>query len=72
MSSEELVERCGLARLIAVGVVRRACTRAGVSTDEIAAQDLPRVIDAMEPLLAVYLPRPEVAARMAALRSLAR
>ncbi len=70
--SEQLVEKCGLGRIIAVGVVRRACQRVGIAPDQLAPHDVSRVIDAMEPLLAVYLPRAEVAGRVAELRRLAR
>ncbi len=70
--SELLVEKCGLARIIAVGVVRRACNRAGTSPEALTRHDLARVVEAMEPLIMVYLPPAEVNARMAELRRIAR
>ncbi len=70
--AEQLVQRSGLARLIAIGVVKRACTRIGVAPEALVPYDVPRVIDAMEPLLSVYLPPTECAARIAELRRLVR
>ncbi len=53
--AEQLAARTGLAQIIAAGVIRRACTRIGVDPESLTREDLPRLVDAMEPLLVVYL-----------------
>ena len=68
---QELATRTGLARIIATGVIRRACARINVDPDLISRDQLPLVIDAMEPLLAVYLGA-DASARVAELRRYAK
>ncbi len=65
---EQLAAKTGLANIIASGVIRRACVRVGVAPEHLSHRDLPKVIEAMVPLIAVYLPPAEAAARAAELR----
>ena len=69
--SEQLAARTGLAAIIAAGVIRRACLKIGIDPRHLTARDLPKVVAAIEPLLAVYLPPPDAAARAAELRRFA-
>lgn len=66
--ADQLAAKTGLAKIIASGVIRRACLRAGISPEELTHKELPRVIDAIEPLLAIYLPPAQAAERVAELR----
>ena len=68
---DQLAARTGLAAIIAAGVIRRACLKIGVDPQHLTARDLPRVVAAIEPLLAVYLPPADADARAAELRRFA-
>lgn len=68
---DELAGMTGLAGIIASGVVARACKKAGVAPGTLTRRDLPRVVEAIEPLLVVYLGPNEAARRAAQLRRFA-
>ena len=66
--ADQLAAKTGLAKIIAKGVIRRACLRVGIAPEELTYADLPRAVDAIVPMLAVYLPPAQVEERAAELR----
>ena len=69
---DQLAAKTGLAQLIAKGVIHRACARVGITPEELTREELPRVVDAIEPMLAVYLSPAQAAERVTELRRFAK
>ncbi|WP_394826779.1 hypothetical protein [Pendulispora albinea] len=68
---EAVVSASGLAPLIAPEVIRRACTRAGVSTTIPTTDDLVRALPAIRQALGVYMSPEEVQRHMRAIEKIA-
>ena len=68
-----VVKETGLASIIAEGIVRRACIRAGVKDPErMVRLDLQKAIPSIEPMLALFLSPVEVSERMPRIIALSR
>jgi hypothetical protein len=66
-----VVSTSGLAPIIATAVIRRACLRAGIDPAAgINRAKLTQALQSIETSLRVYLPAPEVAERIAAMKRL--
>ncbi len=69
---EQVVACCGLSEVIAQGVVRRACERAGIAPWKMNRHELLRALPQIEAALTTYLTPDEVKERVAALLQLTR
>ncbi|WP_394822492.1 hypothetical protein [Pendulispora albinea] len=68
---DAVVASSGLASVFGPAVIARALGRVGVNTRTVTRHDLVRALPALEQALLIYLPRPEVRSRLAAIEQLA-
>ncbi len=68
---DSVVECSGLASVFASAVIARALGRVGINVKTLNQKDLARALPALEQALLIYLPQPEVRARLAAIERLA-
>lgn len=66
---QQMLELCGLSRLLAPGLLRRALADVGAATPP-SAEDLLRALPQLECRMRAYLPPLEVRQRSAAMRAL--
>ncbi|HEU4411723.1 MAG TPA: hypothetical protein VFS43_41150 [Polyangiaceae bacterium] len=67
---ERIVERSGLSRIFAAGVVRRACAHAKIDPAQVTPHDLPLLMPHLRVALSVYLPPDQVQRRLGAIAAL--
>jgi hypothetical protein len=67
---EKIVERSGLSRIFAAGVVRRACAHAQIDPARVRPSELPRLLPHLRVALSVYLPDDQVTRRLAQIAAL--
>ena len=53
--ADQVVAATGLAGMLAIGAVRRCCTRAGIDVRRMGRRDLERMLPQLEMVLLVYL-----------------
>ncbi len=65
-----VVERSGLSRIFARGVVQRACAHAGLEPALLRPHDLPKLMPHLQTIIGVYMPPDEVQRRLLDLAAL--
>ncbi len=68
--ADEIIANSGLAPVIASGVLRRCCSRAGLSPTSLSHRDVGKLLPLIEPLIKLYLKPEDAEGRVAALRRL--
>lgn len=61
---ERIVERSGLSRIFARGVVERACTQAKLEPTRLRPQDIAKLLPHLRVVIGVYMPPNEVQQRL--------
>lgn len=66
-----VVERSGISRIFARGVVQRACAHAKLEAARLRPQDLPKLLPHLQTVIGVYMPPDEVRRRLLDIAALA-
>lgn len=67
----EIVRQCGLSEVFAEDTIMRAFERIGLRPEQVTPAHIPQVLPQLERTLRIFLPKDQVAGRLAAIAALA-
>lgn len=66
----EIVRQCGLSEVFAADTIARACDRVGLKPEQLTPAQIPQVLPQIERALRIFLPKDQVAGRLASIQQL--